>query len=150
MGQSLAKLVVHLIFSTKNRAPLLLREVCDDLHAYLVGILRENGSPAILIGSAPDHVHILFVLSKTVPLAKAVEEVKKSSSKWLKTKGPEFAEFSWQSGYGGFSVSQSSIDSVKRYIAGQAEHHRRTTFQEEFRAFLERYAVEYDEQYVWD
>ena len=150
MGQSLAKLVVHLIFSTKNRAPLISPEVRIDLHAYLVGILRENGSPAILIGSAPEHVHILFVLSKTVPLAKAVEEVKKSSSKWLKTRGAEFADFSWQNGYGGFSVSQSSIDSVKRYIAGQEERHRRTTFQEEFRAFLERHGVVYDEQYVWD
>ena len=150
MGQSLAKIVVHLIFSTKDRLPVLGPPIHDELNAYLVGILRELDSPALLVNSVADHVHILFVLSKNVALAKAVEEVKKGSSKWLKTKGAEFAGFHWQNGYGGFSVSESSVDAVKRYIADQEEHHRRKTFQEEFRAFLQRYGVAFDERYVWD
>jgi REP element-mobilizing transposase RayT len=150
MGQSLAKIVVHLIFSTKDRLPALTPAVRGELNAYMVGILRELESPALLVNSVADHAHILFVLSKNVALAKAVEEVKKGSSKWLKTKGAEFADFHWQNGYGGFSVSESSVAAVKRYIADQEEHHRRKTFQDEFRAFLQRYGVEYDEQYVWD
>jgi REP element-mobilizing transposase RayT len=150
MGQSLAKIVVHLIFSTKDRLPVLTPAARDELHAYMVGILRELESPALLINSVADHAHILFVLSKNVALARAVEEVKKSSSKWLKTKGAEFSGFHWQNGYGGFSVSESNVDAVKRYIADQEEHHRHKTFQEEFRAFLQRYGVEFDERYVWD
>jgi REP element-mobilizing transposase RayT len=150
MGQSLAKIVVHLIFSTKERLPALTPAVRGELNAYMVGILRELESPAILANSVADHAHILFVLSKNVALAKAVEEVKKGSSKWLKTKGAEFADFHWQNGYGGFSVSESNVAAVRRYIADQEEHHRRKTFQDEFRAFLQRYGVEYDEQYVWD
>jgi REP element-mobilizing transposase RayT len=150
MGQSLAKIVVHLIFSTKDRLPVLTLAVRGELHVYMVGILRELESPALLVNSVTDHAHILFVLSKNVALAKAVEEVKKGSSKWLKARGAEFGGFHWQSGYGGFSVSESSVEAVKRYIADQEEHHRRKTFQEEFRAFLQRYGVEYDEQYVWD
>jgi REP element-mobilizing transposase RayT len=150
MGQSLAKIVVHLIFSTKDRVPVLTPAARGELNAYMVGILRELDSSALLVNSVADHAHILFVLSKNVALAKAVEEVKKGSSKWLKTKGAEFADFHWQNGYGGFSVSESNVAAVKRYIADQEEHHRHKTFQEEFRAFLQRYGVEYDEQYVWD
>ena len=100
--------------------------------------------------SVEDHVHILFSLSKNYPLMKIVEEVKKGSSKWIKTKGPAFHKFQWQNGYGGFSVSQSGVDAVKRYIAGQEEHHRSVTFQEEFGKFLRKYQIEYDERYVWD
>ena len=150
MGQSLAKLVVHLIFSTKDRLPVLTPAIREELNAYMVGVLRELESPALLVNSVADHVHILVMLSKNVALAKAVEEVKKSSSKWVKTQGAEFGDFHWQNGYGGFSVSQSSLDAVKRYIADQEEHHRRRTFQEEFLAFLQRHRVEYDKRYVWD
>jgi len=150
MGQSLAKIVVHLIFSTKDPLPVLTPAVRGELNAYMVGILRELDSPAILANSVADHTHSLFVLSKNVALAKAVEEVKKGASKWLKTKGAEFAGFHWQNGYGGFSVSESSVGAVKRYIADQEEHHRHKTFQDEFRAFLQRYGVEFDERYVWD
>jgi len=150
MGQSLAKLVVHLIFSTKDRLPVLTPAIREELNAYMVGVLRELDSPALLVNSVADHVHILVMLSKNVALAKAVEEVKKSSSKWVKTQGAGFGDFHWQNGYGGFSVGQSSIDAVKQYIANQEDHHRRRTFQEEFLAFLQRHRVEYDERYVWD
>jgi REP element-mobilizing transposase RayT len=98
----------------------------------------------------PDHIHILFDLARTVSVSQAVEEVKKSSSKWIKTQGAEFASFAWQAGYGAFAVSQSNVPTVRNYIARQQEHHRRKSFQEEYRAVLERHGVAYDEQYVWD
>jgi REP element-mobilizing transposase RayT len=150
MAQSLAKNLLHLIFSTKNREPCLTPTVRPKLHAYMAGILQHWESPAIVIGSEADHVHALFCLSKNVALCKAVEEVKKGSSKWLKTQGPEFAAFHWQNGYGAFSVSASNVPAVRRYIERQEEHHRKRTFQEELREFLKRYGLEWDERYVWD
>jgi len=151
MAQSLAKLLVHLIYSTKNREPLLKDDVLrDELHRYSAGILKEWDSPAILINSVDDHVHILFLPSKKHALIRIVGEVKKGSSKWLKSKAPSLANFHWQNGYGAFSVSQSGVDDLGKYIANQKEHHRHRTFQEEFREFLKRYEVTYDERYVWD
>ena len=150
MSQSLARNIVHLIFSTKNRQPLLTAAVRPDLHSYMGGILRHWESPAILINSVADHIHILFCLSKNHALKKVVEEVKKSSSKWIKTKGPGLENFFWQAGYGAFSVSQSNVPTVKRYIENQEAHHRKVGFQDEFRAFLRKYEIEYDELYVWD
>ena len=150
MAQSLAKIVVHLIFSTKNRRPLIVPEVREELEGYLVGILGNLDSPSLLIKSVADHVHVLFTLSRKHTLAEIVEELKKSSSKWIKTRGEQYADFYWQSGYGAFSVSESMIKDVKHYIAAQEEHHRAVSFQEEFLAFLERHGVDYDERYVWD
>lgn len=150
MSQSLAKNIVHLIYSTKTRYPFLTDEVRPKLHSYLGGILRQWQSPAILMNSVADHIHILFCLYKNHALAKVVEEIKKGSSKWIKTQGGEFQKFAWQAGYGAFSVSQSNVPAVKKYIENQAVHHRRTTFQDEFRAFLRKYEIEYDERYVWD
>jgi len=150
VSQSLARNLLHLIFSTKNRAPLLTAAVRPELNSYLAGILRHWDSPAIVVGSVEDHVHLLFCLSRNHALSKVVEEVKKSSSKWVKVKGPAFAEFHWQNGYGAFSVSQSNVPAVRAYVERQEEHHRKVTFQEEFRAFLKRHGVEYDERYVWD
>ena len=144
------KNLIHLIYSTKHREPCLTPAVRPDLYAYLGGILREWHSPSLRIGGVADHVHILFQLSKNVALAKVVEEVKKGSSKWIKTRGAEFARFHWQNGYGAFSVSPSNTDAVVQYIDGQEEHHRRRTFQDEFREFLRRHGVEFDERYVWD
>jgi len=97
-----------------------------------------------------DHVHILYELARTVSVSQAVEEVKKSSSKWIKTQGAEFAGFSWQAGYAAFAVSESNAQAVRDYIANQRDHHRQKTFQEEYRAFLEKHHVAYDERYVWD
>jgi REP element-mobilizing transposase RayT len=150
MSQSLAKLLVHLIYSTKNREPILRDDIHNELLRYSAGILKELESPAILINSVEDHVHILYSHSKNYSPSKIVEEVKKGSSKWLKTKGPAYAGFHWQSGYGAFSVSQSGVAEVVKYIEGQKEHHRRKTFQEEYHEFLKRYEVPYDERYVWD
>ena len=151
MPQSLAKILVHLIFSTKNRFPFLTEEpIRSELNSYLAGVLREWDSPAIPAGSVKDHVHILCALSKNHAMCKIVEEIKRSSSKWIKTKDPQFEKFQWQNGYGAFSVSQSDAESVRAYILHQDEHHRTRTFQEEFRLFLERYQVPYDERYVWD
>jgi REP element-mobilizing transposase RayT len=150
MPQSLAKILIHLVYSTKNRERILGDEIREELHRYIAGVFKEWDSPAILINSVEDHIHILYSHSKNHSPAKIVEEVKVASSKWLKTKGPRYAHFHWQSGYGDFSVSQSNVPAVVDYIAGQQEHHRRKSFQEEYREFLKRHEVEYDERYVWD
>ena len=150
MPQSLARLHVHLVFSTKHREPLITDAVRPSLHAYMATVLRNSGCPAVLINSMPDHVHILFELGRTVTVSSSVEEVKTNSSKWLKTQGPEFSRFAWQTGYGAFSVSESNVTAVRDYIANQAEHHRVKSFQEEYLAFLTKHGVAFDERYVWD
>ena len=150
MPQSLSRILVHLIFSTKSRVPVLTPPIQTELHPYLAVVLRDNQCPSMQVGGVEDHVHMVFGLSRTLTIAQIVEKVKTSSSKWLKTKGTELADFHWQAGYGAFSVSQSDLDAVIAYIRNQAEHHRKMTFQEEDRRFLERYQVPYDERYVWD
>ena len=120
------------------------------MHPYMATIPKANECPAILINSVEDHAHVLFHLSKNRALCDVIESLKKDSSKWIKTKGRPYRNFHWQSGYGALSVSQSNLAQVVKYIEGQKEHHRRRTFQEEFRAFLKRYQVQYDERYVWD
>ena len=150
MPQSLAKNVMHLIFSTKERRKLLSDEIRPELHSYMAAVLKGEKCPALLINSVEDHVHILFLLHRTVALSTAVAEVKKSSSKWIKTKGVEFELFSWQAGYGSFSVSESNIPAVRRYIENQKEHHRTISFQDELRKFFIKHNCEYDERYVWD
>ena len=150
MAQSLASLHIHLIFSTKNREALLSENIRPDLHAYMATVLRNLGCPALLINSMEDHVHLLFDLSRTVSISTAVEEVKKTSSKWIKTKGTSLPQFAWQAGYGAFAVSESNVPEVRTYITHQAEHHRKRSFQDEYRTFLERHGIAYDERYVWD
>jgi REP element-mobilizing transposase RayT len=150
MPQSLSRILVHLIFSTKNRSPFLLKPIRPELHKYMAGILDEWDSPGIIIGSVADHAHLLFCLSKNHALSKVVEQVKKGSSKWIKNQGLRYANFHWQAGYGAFSVSQSNVPRVKSYIAGQEEHHRTRNFQDELRAFLRRHQIAFDERYVWN
>lgn len=150
MPQSLARLHIYLVFSTKNRERMITDAVRDALHAYMAAVLQNLGCAPGLINSVEDHVHLLFDLSRTVSVSQAVEDVKKASSKWIKTQGPMFAGFAWQSGYGAFAVSESNIDAVREYIAHQKEHHRKRTFQEEYRQFLERHGIAFDERYVWD
>jgi REP element-mobilizing transposase RayT len=150
MPQSLARLHIHLVFSTKNRERLLHGAVRDSLHAYMAAVLRNNGCPSVLINSVEDHVHILFELSRTVSVSQAVEEVKKTSSKWIKTQGANFGGFAWEAGYGAFAVSESNVEAVRKYIATQQEHNRKKSFQEEYRIFLKRHGVAFDERYVWD
>ena len=150
MPQSLSNILVHLTFSTKERRPDIHRDVEADLHGYLSGTCRELGCPAVEIGGAADHVHICFRLSRTMTIADLVKEVKRASSKWIKTRGERYRLFAWQAGYGAFSIGQSSLHALRRYIATQKEHHKKRDFKAEFRALLEKYQVEYDEQYVWD
>ena len=150
MPQSLARLHIHLIFSTKNRQPVLHDAVRDSLHRYMATVLQNLDCPPVLINSVPDHVHILFELGRTVAVSNAVEQVKRTSSKWIKTQGTEFARFAWQAGYGAFAVSQSNVTAVRQYIAAQQKHHRKKSFQDEYRALLQRHNVPFDENYVWD
>jgi REP element-mobilizing transposase RayT len=150
MAQSLSRILVHVVFSTKLRVPVLTPSICSELHPYLATVLTNNDCPALRVGGVADHVHLLFGLSRTLAVAKIVEIAKVSSSKWLKTKGRQFSGFHWQGGYGAFSVSESAAGIVVRYITNQAEHHRRRTFQAKFRKLLERHHVSYDERYVWD
>ena len=150
MSQSLVKNLLHLVFSTKNRQPWILKVYRKSLFAYLAGIFKDWESPALVIGGVEDHVHCLFSLSKNHALKKIVEEVKKGSSKWMKTDGPKNDEFYWQAGYGAFSVSPSNIASVSHYIQSQEKHHRKMTFQDELRELFRRHQIEFDERYVWD
>jgi putative transposase len=150
MGQSLVKNYIHLVFSTKLRAPLIHPPYENELHSYLGGICKNLECPPIKIGGYTDHVHILCMLSKKIALMKLVEELKSHSSKWMKTKDASLEKFYWQDGYGAFSVNPSEIDTVINYIANQHEHHKKATFQDEYKAFLKKYNVEYDERYVWE
>ena len=150
MPQSLSRLHIHLIFSTKDRRPLISDSIRDSLHRYKAVVLQNLKCPPELINSVEDHVHILFELARTISVSQAVEEVKTSSSKWIKTQGAEFTKFAWQAGYGAFAVSESKVAAVRRYIEGQRAHHRKTTFQDEYRAFLAKHQVPFDERYVWD
>jgi putative transposase len=148
MSQSLSRILVHLVFSTKNREPLITPTHQDRVFAYLGGTLNGLGCPPVVVGGMPDHTHLLFVLAKTLSVSKVAEEVKKESSKWAK--GMVHPNFYWQSGYGAFSVSPSAVPDVTAYIADQIAHHRRMTFQDEFRAFLRKHGIDWDERYVWD
>jgi REP element-mobilizing transposase RayT len=150
MPQSLSRVLTHLVFSMKNREPVLTPEIRTELHPYLAGTLDNIDCPSLRVGGVADHVHLFFGLSRTRTIAEVVETVKTSSSKWIKTKGPEFSGFYWQSGYGAFSVSQSDADTVVNYVANQEQHHRKMTFQDEYRKLLEKYRVNFDEKYVWD
>jgi REP element-mobilizing transposase RayT len=148
MSQSLARNVVHLIFSTKNREPLIAPAVRPGLFAYLAGALNAIDCPAIRVGGVADHVHLLFVLSKNVALAKAIEEVKKESSKWAKER--VHPDFYWQTGYGAFAVSASMEDAVSAYIENQERHHAKQTFQDELREFFRKHRMAFDEARLWD
>ncbi len=151
MPQSLAKVLVHIVFSTKHRYPFLAdRNIRNEMHAYLGGTCKQLDCPVLIVGGVADHIHILCSLSRNYSIAKVVGEMKRSSSKWIKTKGAALGKFSWQNGYGAFSVSQSQVDSVRKYIASQEQHHHKRTFQAEYRDFLKKYEIEYDERYVWD
>jgi putative transposase len=150
MGQSLVKNYVHIVFRTKHRAPMITPPYEEELHSYLGGICKNLECHPIKIGGYTDHIHILCMLSKKIALMKLLEEVKSHSSKWMKTKDESLNNFYWQDGYGAFSVNPSEIDNVIAYIERQHEHHSKKAFQDEYRTFLKKYKVEYDERYVWD
>ena len=151
MPQSLANILVHTIFSTKDRHLFLHdKSLREELHRYLGGILTNLDCLPIIVGGVEDHVHLLSALSRVCEPAAMVKELKRSSSLWLKTKSPKMQDFAWQSGYGIFSISFSQIESARSYIAGQEEHHRKISFQDEFRHLLQRHEIKFDERYVWD
>lgn len=150
MPQSLAQIYVHLVFSTKERRPFIQRNIESQLYAYMADTIKRMDGIPCLINGTEDHIHVLSSFSRTVTLAKYIEEIKRNSSRWIKTKDPGYEKFSWQNGYGAFSVSSSRVNAVKLYIAGQKEHHRVVTFKEEFLEFLRKYNIEYDERYLWD
>ena len=151
MPQSLAKILIHTVFSTKDRRPYLRNlALRNELHHYLGGILAHLKCQPIIVGGVEDHVHLLSTLARTCEPAELVKEVKRGSSVWLKTKDASLADFAWQNGYGVFSIGYSPIGQTRDYIATQEDHHRRHAYQDEFRSLLIHYDVEFDERYVWD
>ena len=150
MAQSLAKIYVHLVFRTKNGFPFISDKIENELFAYIGGIIKISKGIPFLINGTKDHIHILSSLPKTMALSKFIEEIKRNSSRWIKTKGVEFSKFGWQNGYGAFSVSSSKKDVVVKYISNQKEHHKKMSFKEEYLSFLKEYELNYDEMYLWN
>ena len=150
MAHTFTNLLTHVIFSSKNRLPHIDAELKAPLLAYLGGIVRELYGTALTINGTADQVHLLVRLPPTISLADAMRVLKTNSSRWVHEKWPSHSVFAWQTGYGAFSVSQSNIAGLLRYIAEQEQHHRKVSFQEEFLAYLRRHGIDYDERYIWE
>ena len=150
MPSSYTCLRYHLIWSTKHRQPLISEDIRDRLFQYIGGIIRDDGGKLLAAGGMPDHVHLLADIGKQQSVVEAVRDIKANSSGWIHKTFPQYQSFAWQTGYGAFTVSYSSVEAVKNYIANQAEHHRKRTFQEEFVEFLQRHGIEYDDRYLWE
>ena len=150
MAQSLSKLYVHIIFHVKYNRVVICNEDKKDLYAYMGSIIKANDSIPIIINGVSDHVHILCVMSKNIALAKLTEEIKRHSSRWIKTRGARYKQFAWQGGYAGFSVSHSLHETTWRYIDGQEKHHKKVTLKEELTLFLKEYGIDYNESYLWE
>lgn len=150
MPQSLVKMLVHIVFSTKNRANLITPKVEPDLFGYMSGIIENNKSKLILANGTANHVHLLVSLGKTISISELIGDIKRDSSKQIKLISNSFQDFHWQEGYGAFSVGQTQVKDVMKYIASQKEKHTKKSFESEFRYFLKKYEIEYDERYVWD
>jgi putative transposase len=151
MPQSLSAIYIHLVFSTKDRRPLL-RDTATRLalHSYLGGISKQLDCPTMLVGGVEDHVHLLARFARTITQAEWVKELKRLSTLWLKERAGDYTDFDWQGGYADFSVSQSNLEQVETYIARQEEHHRKIGFQDELRALLCKHQIAWDERYIWD
>jgi len=150
MPQSLSKVYVHITFSTKNRQNLIDDSIKDSLYEYIGGVCKGLDCNPVKVGGHKNHIHVLCILSRIIAQMKLLEEIKKRSSKWIKTKGQSYSNFYWQDGYGIFSINPTEIDKVIDYIQEQDKHHKHKSFQDEFRDFLKKYKVDYDERYVWD
>ena len=151
MPQSLTQIFLHIVFSTKLRAPFLRdKPFREQTHAYLSGICNNLGCPSIIVGGVEDHIHILCRFGKSIALEDLLRDMKRDSSKWIKKENPKLADFHWQSGYGAFSISPSHIAGLTGYIRNQEEHHRQESYQDEFRRICKKYGLEIDERYVWD
>ena len=151
MSQSLVQIYVHLVFATFERTPYLKDQVLRErLHAYLAGICEGQDSPALKVGGVEDHVHLLLRLGKQREIAILLRELKRESSKWIKDQSGRLQKFHWQGGYGAFSISPSHVTGLTRYIENQVEHHKRESFQDEFRRLCKKYGVELDERFAWE
>ena len=150
MPQSLSQVILHIVFSTKERRPWLDLEIRPRMHGYLATVCRDCGCEAYRVGGIADHVHLAVRLSRTISQAQLLEKIKKTSSAWIKSQGSQYHGFFWQGGYGSFSNGWSQLEELMRYIDHQEQHHRIQTFQEEYRELLRKYRVEFDERYVWD
>jgi REP element-mobilizing transposase RayT len=150
MSQSLTQIYLHIVFSTKDRMPFLADSgFRDRVHAYLAGICKNLECPALIVGGVDDHAHTLCRFGKTIAVATLIQELKRDSSKWIKSEESRLGDFHWQAGYGAFSISPSHVDGLRAYIQNQDEHHRRESFQDEFRRLCKKYGTEIDERYVW-
>jgi REP element-mobilizing transposase RayT len=150
LGHTSANVLVHFIFSTRQRTSLIHPDIEPDLHSYLGGIVREMGGAALAINGCSDHIHMLVRVPPVHSIAEVARVVKANSSRWVHERWPQHRRFGWQTGYGAFSVSESNVVAVTKYVAGQHEHHKKTSFQEEFVAFLKKNGIAYDEPYIWD
>lgn len=149
MAQALTRLLVHVIFSTKNRGKLILEDVESDLYGYIGGICRNHESPLLAMGGTENHVHLLLSLSKNLALSDLVMQIKRDSSKWIRSRGLRLGSFQWQEGYAAFSIGESQVDRVRAYIEGQKAKHQTVAFEDELLAFLAKYRVPYDPQHIW-
>lgn len=150
MPQSLAKVYLHVIYSTKNREPLLLDDWRDECFQVIGGAANTVGCPPMIVGGMADHIHILFQLGRTITMADAIGKIKSISSAWVNQSRRSAEPFHWQNGYAAFSVSQSNVRAVREYIRNQPEHHKQRSFQDELKDWLRRYEIEWDENYLWD
>ncbi|WP_096431659.1 IS200/IS605 family transposase [Labilibaculum antarcticum] len=150
MGQSLVQNYLHIVFSTKHREALIHSPHEEKLHAYLGKTCNELSCPILIVGGHVDHIHLLCMLSKNSSLVELIKRIKTSSSRWMKMQSSELAHFYWQDGYGAFSVNPTEVDVIRDYIQNQHQHHKKHSFQDEYRAFLKKYKVDYDERYIWD
>lgn len=150
MAQSLSNVLLHIIFSTKQRRPFITPNIESELYAYITTLVSAQGSYMHKIGGIEDHIHLLVTLPRTISISTLLEELKKNSSKWIKSKGNQFRDFSWQKGFGAFSVSITHQKAVEKYIATQKDHHKTISFQDEFRKLLTLHKISYNEEYVWD
>ncbi len=150
MPQSYTDLLTHMVFSTKSRENLITPDLQPRLFAYMGGIAKNNKCVLLAAGGMPDHIHLLLGVHQTISQAELARVVKANSSKWIHETFTDLEGFSWQSGYGAFSIGRSQVPDVKRYIDTQAEHHKRYSFQDEFRKMLEQHNIEYDERYIWE
>ena len=147
MPQSLVKILVHVVFSTKNRVDLIPPDIEPALFGYIHGIVENNRSKLIIAGGTTNHIHLLISLGKTIDISELIGDIKRESSLWMK---PHQSKFYWQEGYGAFSIGQSQVPRVMKYIENQKQHHAKQDYKDEFRGLLDKYNVEYDERYVWD
>ena len=149
MSQSLSKLYVHAIFHVKNNQILIRREHDKELYTYIGGVIKLSKSIPIIINGVENHIHVLCIMSKNIRLADLMEDIKRNSSRWIKTKGEHYNYFSWQGGYGGFSVSPSKVETVRKYIENQKYHHIKQSFKDEYLQFIKAHGVDYNEEFLW-